>query len=707
MIHRAHVLVALTLTLVFGFAAPAFGWANGGDDGNGYGSHDWILDEALRLAGTSGSWVDRDTALLATDDPDSAGVPGIYHCFHEEGLGRGAPSRVEYHYWQAVRSLEDGDATTASKHLGILSHYYADVLQPFHAAYDGRNYDSLHAAYEYAVDDYQHASGNVRAWITPSVRQPIADIRARVVEAGYYSRAQYPSLLSAWKKRPSVSDPTVLAVTKRVQSRAANDLADVIATIPTGKGCAECPAAISTSVSNEYPGVNQNVLLSARCTDAAGVPIEGVMVEFRIGFASGTIAQVAFTDADGLAKYWQSLSSAAAMKRVHVTATAGASGGTISGAMSFVPTPVLADGTSGVLMSISSVSPPQGSQVTSQALVRDRSGRPVVGLPVRFSWHHDSGTIYTEALTDAAGVATSIRDIGSSTAGYRVWVKARVESGGQVRMPVIGFTPVAVVSSGSGPTIYIDDTSAAVTFDRFVPCSSSSYSAGTYTYGRWTGTSIESRFQGTRIVWVGPKQPGYGMADVYLDGKKIATVDCYAPKSTATLSTVLWDSGALSHGGHTLSIRLTGKKNPASGGYVVVLDRLVVADASVERVPYRIDESEGAFSGSWIACSNPTYTASSYHYSRWPGARVKYTFRGTKVAWLGPRTPFYGRAAVYVDGVHEATVSQYGMMGWRCRVWESGILPPGEHTIEIRVLGTKDAGSSGLTIVVDGFDVAP
>jgi len=253
----------------------------------------------------------------------------------------------------------------------------------------------------------------------------------------------------------------------------------------------------------------------------------------------------------------------------------------------------------------------------------------------------------------------------------------------------------------------IEDNAAGVTFDRFVPSAGAAYSGGTYTYGRWTGTRIESRFTGTKIAWYGPKQPSYGKADVYIDGVYKATVDCYAPSSSATVSAKLWESATLGAGAHTVSIRLTGAKNAASVGYIVVVDKLVVTGSGAANPQARANESAGTFSGAWIPTASTTYTDGTYRYSRWAGAKISYTFTGTKVAWIGPRCWNYGRADVYIDGVKKATVSQYGALGWRYRVWESAALAAGQHTIEIRVLGTKEAASTNTIIVVDGFDVKP
>jgi len=271
--------------------------------------------------------------------------------------------------------------------------------------------------------------------------------------------------------------------------------------------------------------------------------------------------------------------------------------------------------------------------------------------------------------------------------------------------PTSGSTVTVAVTIN--PYRVVEDTSAGITFDRFVPVRSAAYSNGSYVYGRWTNTRIDARFSGTRIIWIGPKQPNYGKADVYIDNVKLATVDCYAPPAQATSVATIWRSPELAPGAHIISIRLTGARNPASSGNIVVIDRLVLPGAAGGVTGTRVNETAGLFSGLWITCANTTYTGGTYRYSRWPSAKYTLAFTGTRIAWVGPRTRDYGKAAIYIDGSYVTTLSQFGLMGWRYRVWESAVLPRGEHTLEIRVLGTKQADSTSANIVVDCFDITP
>ncbi len=263
-------------------------------------------------------------------------------------------------------------------------------------------------------------------------------------------------------------------------------------------------------------------------------------------------------------------------------------------------------------------------------------------------------------------------------------------------------------------TIPLEHDAAGLVFDRWVTGYSTAYSGGGYVYGRWTGTILKATFTGSSIKWIGPKQPSYGMADVWVDGVKVATdVDCYAPDAQKTLSATIWESGTLSDGQHTIELRPMGRKNAASPSFYVVLDRFEVTGSAPRGLGTRHDDLTAApgYSGTWLHYTNPTYFNKTYAYSRWAGARFDVAFTGTRVAWIGPRTPNYGIADVYIDNVRVATVDTYranlATQGWREVVWQSAVLPAGPHTISIRPTGAKNAAATAANVVVDAVDVAP
>lgn len=312
---RRTALASIAIVLLLGLLpATAFAWCNGpavnGKVGNGYGSHDWILDRAIALAGAQGSWVKRTTALLATDDPDSQHTAAMYHHFVEDGTSRGAPQIVSDLYHKAIVAYQAGDMSAASKDLGTLSHYYADILQPFHVTKAANSHTSLHSQYEHYVDDHQHRAGNVHSWITNRARQPVADVRAETISAALYARSLFPSLLTTFGKSHSVTSGTPLAITKKVMSRAVNDLADIICGIASGSGEATAATTVQMTLSRTRPRQNQAVGILVTCTDVNGDPLDGVGVKFVWHLPTGDVTYLTYTDANGYAQKYQDIGTA-------------------------------------------------------------------------------------------------------------------------------------------------------------------------------------------------------------------------------------------------------------------------------------------------------------------------------------------------------------------------------------------------------------
>lgn len=86
------------------------------------------------------------------------------------------------------------------------------------------------------------------------------------------------------------------------------------------------------------------------------------------------------------------------------------------------------------------------------------------------------------------------------------------------------------------------------------------------------------------------------------------------------------------------------------------------------------------------------------------GAKARFTFTGRGVAWVAPKAASRGYAEVWVDGAKVATVNSYSDTHQRRQVlfqrsWGSS----GTHTVEVRVLGTKNAAATGTRVDVDAF----
>lgn len=151
------VVIVVVLAALLLSASPAGAWSNGTEGCDSYGTHDWILDQALQAVGEDADWVRTRVALKATDDPDC--VDGIdhasgtwWHVYDRWGSEwGGADEAAAVWFKRTKRRLADGRYRAASKALGYLSHVVGDVAQPMHTDSSDRE-ERVHSTYESAVD---------------------------------------------------------------------------------------------------------------------------------------------------------------------------------------------------------------------------------------------------------------------------------------------------------------------------------------------------------------------------------------------------------------------------------------------------------------------------------------------------------------------------------------------------------------------------
>lgn len=223
----ALVLLALAAAVL---PARAAAWANGGHRGNGFGTHDWVLLEAHRLARAAGcSWLDLKAALPRTDDPDMRLHDTYHHVYDVWGSRYGdAPRHIQKLYDKAVRQLRAGKRRAASVTFALLSHYYSDICNPLHT--DQRRLEErIHASYEAAVQTRTDKRGEHRGWVRAGRVTVRSSAAAAARGAATWAHRSYKTLVNEYARRGY--SPRVNTITRRCLSRAANDLADLLLSI--------------------------------------------------------------------------------------------------------------------------------------------------------------------------------------------------------------------------------------------------------------------------------------------------------------------------------------------------------------------------------------------------------------------------------------------------------------------------------------------
>ncbi len=127
--------------------------------------------------------------------------------------------------------------------------------------------------------------------------------------------------------------------------------------------------------------------------------------------------------------------------------------------------------------------------------------------------------------------------------------------------------------------------------------------------------------------------------------------------------------------------------------------------------PFALDahENESAgvlsYSGTWDEQSLATAFGGTTMHTSEAGAKATFTFSGSDVSWVAQKGPDRGKAEVWLDGAPVATIDLYAASAQPRRViYNATSLDPSvEHTLEVRVLGTKRAASTGTRVDVDAL----
>ncbi len=194
------------------------------------------------------------------------------------------------------------------------------------------------------------------------------------------------------------------------------------------------------------------------------------------------------------------------------------------------------------------------------------------GKSVSWSVTAPDGSETDLATIQQTGALTCILTASSDSYGTIKVVTVQNDSSGKKGEKIIHITNENLVT--------VDDSDSSVTYVNagstvWQENSSSSYYLGTGryvippeddSYPSTTPAYAEFTFTGTGIQWIGESNYFCGVAEVYLDGVKVSTVDPFiAPDIVSQF--VNFSREGLTYGQHTIKVVAAGQKNPASTQY--------------------------------------------------------------------------------------------------------------------------------------------
>jgi hypothetical protein len=270
-------------------------------------------------------------------------------------------------------------------------------------------------------------------------------------------------------------------------------------------------------------------------------------------------------------------------------------------------------------------------------------------------------------------------------------------------LDLTGFIGKPVTPATPGLTRYEQTNSKISYLGNWTTFSSSGASGGSYTYA--TSGSADIWFTGTRLDWIATTGTTQGNAQVSVDGGDPATVDLHSASTQRQQK--VWSTGDLPQGTHEVKIVCLGK---ASGGGARVNVDAVDVMGALAPAPKAVtfEDADGllAYTGAWTRTSTGSASGSGFRYAKTAGSSVTVKFTGTYLVWIAKKSAPYGWAAVTLDGGAPVLVDLYSAsVLWKQKVWDSGTLAEGTHTVRIEWTGTPSVAGGGVDVNVDAFQI--
>src|SRR5262249_2895804 len=200
----------------------------------------------------------------------------------------------------------------------------------------------------------------------------------------------------------------------------------------------------------------------------------------------------------------------------------------------------------------------------------------------------------------------------------------------------------------------------------------SGHSGGTAKLALDAGSKFSVSFTGAgELKWFGCKDEWAGIARVFLDGTLRATVDTYS--TPGRCRQLIFSIPGIGPGSHNFTVEVTGTRNPASKSNWVWIDTVEitsVGDITLTQATgtgatggtfTRVEQDSGAVQkvGPWFSDVNGMHSGGTAILALDAGSKVRFTFTGAAVRWIGLKDPWAGIAKVFIDDVLQSEIDTY------------------------------------------------
>ena len=216
-------------------------------------------------------------------------------------------------------------------------------------------------------------------------------------------------------------------------------------------------------------------------------------------------------------------------------------------------------------------------------------------------------------------------------------------------------------------------------------------SGGSYARSSDKNASVSIPFNGTQLDIYGMKGTTGGIVDFYVDGNKTpsSTVNLSlpAPQYKLKLFSVSFPGG----GTHVVTLR----PNPASpAGKYINLDYVKVQGSLLAVTKNEQTASQLVYvPNPWATVTVAPASGNGYAQANTAGSQVTIKFNGIRFDWIATVGTTLGKGDVYLDGALQGTINLAATaVAYQKKVWSTGFLVPGIHTVVIKRNTTSAAG---------------
>ena len=229
----------------------------------------------------------------------------------------------------------------------------------------------------------------------------------------------------------------------------------------------------------------------------------------------------------------------------------------------------------------------------------------------------------------------------------------------------------------------------------------SNNSGGNANYSNGANAWVSTSFTGSSLKIVGFKAQYYGIANVFIDGTIVGTIDFYSGSTQYKQS--LFEMGGLTNDVHTVKIVSTGNKNTLAKSAYINFDYILVGNGLGK---YEENCSNVSYTGSWVTFKNSELSQGTAKYTDDPGAYYSMNFWGSSVTIGSYTASYYGLADVYIDDFKVDTIDYYSPNTvYQQRLFQKSGLSNSLHTIKVVRTGTKNSNASSTSISLDFIEV--